>query len=76
MIKWLTKKQWIGEKQCCELKGVMAEEMVSESYNKIFCDKAKMYIQCIASDTVIDGSLFKSLQMHLNQRTPHQGPVL
>ncbi len=44
MIKWLIKKQWSGEKQCCELKGVMAEEMVSESYNKIFCDKAKMYI--------------------------------
>jgi hypothetical protein len=44
----------------------MAGEMVSESYNKIFSDKAKMYIQCIAAETVRlstvkDGSLFKNL---------------
>jgi hypothetical protein len=43
MIKWLIKKNWSGEQQCgklCKLKGAVAEEVGSKSYNEIFCHNA------------------------------------
>jgi hypothetical protein len=43
MNKWLIKKKWSREQQCgklCELKGAVAEEVGSKSYDEIFCDNA------------------------------------